>query len=340
MWTVIVRDATGNIHSRTQLKTGVISIGRSADCDIVLQSPSVSRLHGRLLVGGGDMLIFSDEQSANGSYIDGAKVTGAVDVGDATIIAMGDFRLELELEGAERIPAGLTSTLIMSPNDVQLIAQGPSVAPKPPPPKMDPVFIPTPPPRPAAPAPAPVASAPPPAQSQAQEISFAKTVIGAGTKSALPGFEFKDLSEHTPRPVEQQPKTLSESITSLLDQQIQGIQSHRVTQQETQRSRSEQLEQQWKNALVASRELQNKLKGNPRVLYFVISRDEAEVSAKLTENSKRGWTNLILSKRHPETGKAAEGTVWLSVFGEDPKPYREPKDALEDFVRRIASKLA
>jgi hypothetical protein len=83
-----------------------------------------------------------------------------------------------------------------------------------------------------------------------------------------------------------------------------------------------------------------KLRGNPRVLYFVQSRDGEEFSIKIADSSPRGYTNLTLSSRHPITGKRAEGVVWFGQFGDEPQAYREPKDALEDFVRRIAGILA
>lgn len=312
MWSVIVRDRAGTIHSKAQLKTGIVTIGRNADCDLVLQSAAVSRLHARLLVGDGDMLIFSDERSANGSFLDGQRIVGAVDVGEGSLITVGDFSLSLERAGKPAAAADFSSTMIISPKDVQLIPQAPPVPPASAAPRAAP----------AAPA-APAASAP--------------------LKSALPGFEFKNLDTLiTPaRDAVPEPVTLSESIKHLLDQQIKGIQAHRSEQQQTVRSRKDELDQQWQDALTAARELQERLKANPRVLYFVISRDGEEISVKLADNSRRGYTNLIFGRRHPESGRAStDGMVWFGEFGETPKAYREPKEALEDFVRRIASKLA
>lgn len=323
MWTVIVRDAAGGIHSKTQLKTGVVTLGRSNDCDIVLASASVSRLHGRLLVGGGTTLIYSDERSANGSFVDGQPVTTAVDVGVDNLIKVGEFTIGFECEGQQSklVSAAMNATVIFRPHELELIAQGPS---KPPP------------------SPAAASKPPPPSFSSTQAQAQTVTGTAAGLKSALPGFEFKNLDALAPaKPFEAPPPaSLSESITGLLDQQIRGIQSHRSNQQQSERSRSEQFDQQWRDAVVAARELQGKLRGNARVMYFVISRDEGEVSIKLSDSSKRGYTNLILSKRHPENGKLAEGVCWFGVFGEDAQPYREPKLALEDFVRRVAGKLA
>src|ERR1700759_3663537 len=51
------------------------SIGRSAPADIVLEDSEVSRAHCRLSLDG-DELMVTDLNSPNGTFIDGARVTG------------------------------------------------------------------------------------------------------------------------------------------------------------------------------------------------------------------------------------------------------------------------
>lgn len=133
---------------------------------------------------------------------------------------------------------------------------------------------------------------------------------------------------------------LSDSVAGLLERQIQGIQNQRSEVENTMRTAKESFEQQWRDAITGARALQAKLQGNRKVMYYVVSRDEQEVSVKISDTSKRGFCNLVLSKRHPEKGNVQEGIVWFGEFGDEPRAYKEPKDALEDFVRRIASKLA
>lgn len=133
---------------------------------------------------------------------------------------------------------------------------------------------------------------------------------------------------------------LSDSMAHLLEQQIRGIQSRRTEQEQNVRSVKEQFEQSWREAITAARELQGRIRGNSKIIYYVISRDEQEVSVKIADGSRRGYANLILSRRHPETGREQEGVVWYGVFGESSYSFREPKDALEEFVRRIAGKIA
>jgi pSer/pThr/pTyr-binding forkhead associated (FHA) protein len=325
MWTVIVRDPSGKLHSKTPLKVGVIRIGRGNDCDIVLKSGAVSRLHGRLLVGEGSSLIYSDEQSANGSLVDGQKVSTAVDVNEHSLINIGGFMISLEREGAGAA-GDADKTLQFSAADMARLMQQ------------------APPPRSAAPPPAtprpPVPPPPPPQIPVPPPSAPARPAVPL--QSPLEGMKFV-IPETPPatRQVEQvQHESLSASMGHLLEQQIRGIQSRRQEVEQTQRSVKEQFEHEWREAIRAARELQGQLHGNAKVIYYVVTRDEQEVSVKIADGSKRGSANLILSRRHPESGKVQEGYVWFGVFGEESRSYREPKIALEDFVRRVASKLA
>jgi hypothetical protein len=89
------------------------------------------------------------------------------------------------------------------------------------------------------------------------------------------------------------------------------------------------------------RELQQQLRGNPRVLLFGISRNNREVIAKVADpGSKRGHMYLILSPEHPEGKYRDQVTVWLREFGEPDVSYDDPREAMRHFVQRIASRLA
>jgi pSer/pThr/pTyr-binding forkhead associated (FHA) protein len=57
------------------LKTGVNTIGRSADSDVVIQWPYVSRRHCTIVVHVGCEL--HDFASKNGTYVNGLKVNGS-----------------------------------------------------------------------------------------------------------------------------------------------------------------------------------------------------------------------------------------------------------------------
>lgn len=54
-----------------------ITFGRSEDCDIVFEDKSISRHHGYLLVDGGRVSIVDDD-STNGVYVNGRRISGSV----------------------------------------------------------------------------------------------------------------------------------------------------------------------------------------------------------------------------------------------------------------------
>ena len=105
------------------------------------------------------------------------------------------------------------------------------------------------------------------------------------------------------------------SATDVFERQLQGIRAHR--------------------------ELQAKLNGNPKVLQFVISRDQKEVSIKIVDpTEKRGYRYFIFCRSHPEGQYPGLDAVWLREFGVDDTNYKEPKKAMQELVQRIAGTLA
>ena len=134
--------------------------------------------------------------------------------------------------------------------------------------------------------------------------------------------------------------SLLASMTQLLDRQISGIQSQRNQAEEDQRSARERFEGEWQEALTAASELRKRFADHPKVRYFVIARDGREVSVNVSDGSRRGHCNMILSRRHPDKDAEIDGRVWYGETGMEPESYTSPKDALTELVRRIAAKLA
>mgnify|MGYP001577293411 CR=1 FL=1 len=315
MWLVVVRDQEGRICAKVPLTGAALTVGRSKDRSIVLESKSISRFHGRFEVRD-NQVVYIDEGSANGSKVDGKPVTAAAAVTDLSLIELGEFRIGIlkmtvgktEKSGRAAIPA--TLEMPNEPATIAAVRQAAAAGDS-----MDLTPM-------AAPASSPPARPAP------------------VFKSPVEGMQFRIPEAPA---VQQMPSTtarLSDSVAGLLERQIQGIQNQRSEVENTMRTAKESFEQQWRDAITGARALQAKLQGNRKVLYYVVSRDEQEVSAKISDTSKRGFCNLVLSKRHPEKGNVQEGIVWFGEFGDEPRAYKEPKDALEDFVRRIASKLA
>ncbi|MFN3649491.1 MAG: VWA domain-containing protein [Armatimonadota bacterium] len=75
------------------VRPGVVGIGRGAECDIVLDSREVSRLHAQIESEGGAYRL-TDAGSRNGTYVNGKRVKGSrsIQVGDALRFGDREFR--------------------------------------------------------------------------------------------------------------------------------------------------------------------------------------------------------------------------------------------------------
>jgi hypothetical protein len=74
------------------LRREVLSLGRDPKCDIVLQSPYVSRLHARLDKRG-DSHFISDEGSRNGTQLDGREVTAPARLHPGALITIANVEI-------------------------------------------------------------------------------------------------------------------------------------------------------------------------------------------------------------------------------------------------------
>lgn len=70
----------------------VITIGRSSENDIVIQDPKVSRTHLQLVSNGSNCSVV-DLNSANGTYVNGKKISGEVHLSPNDTIRIGDTNL-------------------------------------------------------------------------------------------------------------------------------------------------------------------------------------------------------------------------------------------------------
>lgn len=95
MFTLTIQDKNEQQVNQVSFDQGSYTIGRMEGCDIVLQSNSVSRKHAKIMAQGGRCYI-EDLGSANGVIVDGQRVVGRRDLGIASQIHIGDFRLLLE----------------------------------------------------------------------------------------------------------------------------------------------------------------------------------------------------------------------------------------------------
>ena len=95
MYIVVVEDERGALMSEHALFEGQLSLGRTADNDVVLPSSTVSRHHARLYIEGLTTYI-ADEGSANGVLVDEHRITGPTPVTESSAIRIGEYRVFLE----------------------------------------------------------------------------------------------------------------------------------------------------------------------------------------------------------------------------------------------------
>lgn len=79
------------------LPSGSYVIGRGEDCDITLDSGRASRRHARLVVTPTGATL-EDLTSVNGTFVNGAQVSGSRELSHLDFIVIGDVALEITLE--------------------------------------------------------------------------------------------------------------------------------------------------------------------------------------------------------------------------------------------------
>jgi len=87
---------------RLSLSTGAdVLLGRSPLCDCVIADPDVSRRHARLRHGDGRWWL-ADMRSANGTYVNGWRVSNEVEVQPGDEVSFGDAHFILEAPSDHR----------------------------------------------------------------------------------------------------------------------------------------------------------------------------------------------------------------------------------------------
>lgn len=93
---------------------GSVVLGRGKRCDLVLDHPSVSRTHARLLIGDGPKVVLEDLGSTNGVWFDGRRVERC-EVGENETFLVGSVTCVLRdgvtLEASPTSPAGRPASI-------------------------------------------------------------------------------------------------------------------------------------------------------------------------------------------------------------------------------------
>ena len=87
------------LEGRTQvtLNHGTFRVGRQPDCDVIVDSFDVGRRHAVLYVDESGLSV-EDLHSANGTFIDGAAVTGKSMVADGSCLRFATIEFSVHYE--------------------------------------------------------------------------------------------------------------------------------------------------------------------------------------------------------------------------------------------------
>jgi pSer/pThr/pTyr-binding forkhead associated (FHA) protein len=121
------------------LREGILVVGRSTSCDIVVENPRVSRQHARLIVTS-DGLAVSDLGSRAGVFVNGVRIAGVKPLCTGDLVAFAEVDFQISSDDAV-VPANedpdRTTLLDMEPLDVEpldvepLDVEPPSSRPRP-----------------------------------------------------------------------------------------------------------------------------------------------------------------------------------------------------------------
>ncbi|HEX8538684.1 MAG TPA: FHA domain-containing protein, partial [Cystobacter sp.] len=100
MPTLVVRHPDGS-ESEHEL-SGELKIGRQeGQNDLVLAEGGVSRRHSRFYLEGGKVMV-EDVGSANGTFVDGQRITGMTVLTPKSQVLLGDYELRLKAPAGPR----------------------------------------------------------------------------------------------------------------------------------------------------------------------------------------------------------------------------------------------
>ena len=85
---------------RIPLVAGTTTIGRDPGSAVILNDATVSRQHATIEQRGGGVMV-RDLNSSNGTYVNGARISGPVAVGPGDVVAFGSVRTQLVTDGVE-----------------------------------------------------------------------------------------------------------------------------------------------------------------------------------------------------------------------------------------------
>ena len=89
---VLVEDRFGTVTDEYTFDAGEFILGRSRQCDVILPGDNVSRRHAKLFTKD-NALFIQDLDSANGTFVNGKRITKPTLLVDGSVFRIGDFHI-------------------------------------------------------------------------------------------------------------------------------------------------------------------------------------------------------------------------------------------------------
>lgn len=124
-------------------------------------------------------------------------------------------------------------------------------------------------------------------------------------------------------------------VLSQLDETINAINSHRDWRSQQRAEEEQRLNQAWQAVLDAAKTLRAKLKDNPKLRYFSISREQDQVAVSF-RRSGGGSHLLTLYRNHPEDKFPTTTAIWAREEGLMDKRFQSGDDAVQCLVQHCA----
>lgn len=106
MPTLVIRNPDGS--QQEQDVAGQLTVGRADGNDLVLSEGGVSRNHARFFTEGAEVML-EDVGSANGTWVDGERIEGAVKLSSKSQVVIGDYEISVKV-GSKPLPKASKAT--------------------------------------------------------------------------------------------------------------------------------------------------------------------------------------------------------------------------------------
>lgn len=159
---------------------GEMRVGRSADCELTIDDPRVSRNHAKLLVEG-EKVTLEDLGSANGTLVNGQRLVGSTVLANGDEVQFDKYRFQVVTSGGAQAAPDDDRTVVAPPADDATVVGVPEPAAAPQP----------------APAPEPPPKEPPPAEPPPEEPKPTPSPAPAGSADLPGSWVDSGTGEHT-----------------------------------------------------------------------------------------------------------------------------------------------